>query len=149
MPHRERRVLCVHLLSSSSSSSPSPRHQQLSFYISVDYDLNIFDSAQMVLLVTTRRILSAIEAIPSSRRKDLDLPESPGLNAAISHDQLIGLSRYLKSSLEDGDRTPWTLNSLLRGTKVYVPPPPKKPEPVRIQPTPQEPRTNVYILTET
>lgn len=88
----------------------------------------------MVLLVITVRILSAIEAIPSSRRKDLDLPDSPGLNSPISHEQLIGLSRYLKDNPVNnhGDnKIPKTLNSLLHGTRVYVPPPPKKPEPVR------------------
>jgi len=88
----------------------------------------------MVQLVITTRILSAIEAIPESRREDLDLPDSLKLNAPILHEQLIGLSRYLKSNSDghDGDsNTPTSLNSLLHGTKVYVPPPPKKPEPVR------------------
>lgn len=87
----------------------------------------------MVLLVVTPRILSALEAIPTSRRKDLNLPESLDLNA-ISHEQLIELSRYHKSLQKgnyDDHKAPTTLNSLLRGTKVYVPPPPKKPEPVR------------------
>ncbi|BCR85415.1 TMEM199/VMA12 family protein [Aspergillus chevalieri] len=86
----------------------------------------------MVQLVITTRILSAIEAIPESRREDLDLPDSLKLNAPILHEQLIGLSRYLKSNSDghDGDsNTPTSLNSLLHGTKVYVPPPPKKPEP--------------------
>ncbi|OJJ78633.1 TMEM199/VMA12 family protein [Aspergillus glaucus CBS 516.65] len=86
----------------------------------------------MVQLVITTRILSAIEAIPESRRKDLDLPDSLNLNSPISHEQLIGLSRYLKSNPDghDGDsNTPTSLNSLLHGTKVYVPPPPNKPEP--------------------
>ena len=88
----------------------------------------------MVQLVITTRILSAIEAIPESRREDLDLPEPLSLNSPISHDQVIGLSRYLKSNPDDHDgdsNTPTSLNSLLHGTKVYVPPPPKKPEPVR------------------
>lgn len=92
----------------------------------------------MVLLVVTSHIISAIEAVPTSRRKDLNLPESLDVNAAISHEQLIELSRYLKSSLKgdnDEGKIPTTLNSLLRGTKVYVPPPPKKPEPVRCNPT--------------
>lgn len=88
----------------------------------------------MVQLVITTRILSAIEAIPASRREDLDLPESLNLNSPISHDQLIGISRYFKNNPDghdDDNNTPMTLNTLLRGTKVYVPPPPKKPEPVR------------------
>lgn len=88
----------------------------------------------MVQLVITTRILSVIETIPESRREALDLPDSLDLNAPISHEQLIGLSRYLKSKPDgqDGDsNTPTSLNSLLHGTKIYVPPPPKKPEPVR------------------
>ncbi|EYE98159.1 TMEM199/VMA12 family protein [Aspergillus ruber CBS 135680] len=86
----------------------------------------------MVQLVVTTRILSAIEAIPPSRREDLDLPDLINLNSPISHEQLIGLSRYLKSNPDGHDsdsNTPTSLNSLLHGTKVYVPPPPKKPEP--------------------
>lgn len=95
----------------------------------------------MVLLVVTPRMVSALEAVPTSRRKDLKLPESLEVNAAISHEQLIELSRYLKNSLEgnnNDEKTPTTLNSLLRGTKVYVPPPPKKPEPVRYIPINQQ-----------
>ena len=89
----------------------------------------------MVLLVTTSRILSAIETIPSSRRKepDLDLPDSLDVNAPISHEQLIRIARYFKNNPDDNhgeSEPPKTLNSLLHGTKVYVPPPPKKPEPV-------------------
>ena len=129
LPNRGKaRALYIYLLLllSLSPSTTLPA-SWLSSYNPLDCE-----SIQMVLLVITPRILSAIEAVPSPRRKDLDLPESPGLNAAISHEQLIGLSRHLKSSVEDGDRVPWTLNTLLRGTKVYVPPPPKKPEPVRI-----------------
>lgn len=87
----------------------------------------------MVQLVITTRILSAIEAIPPSRREDLDIPDSLSVNSPISHAQLIGLSRYLKNNPDshDGDsNTPTSLNSLLHGIKVYVPPPPKKPEPV-------------------
>ncbi|OJJ39056.1 hypothetical protein ASPWEDRAFT_353485 [Aspergillus wentii DTO 134E9] len=81
----------------------------------------------MVLLITTTRILSAIESIPSSCRKDLNFPDSLDLNSPISHDQLIRLAQYLHTAQKnDGS---WSLNSLLKGTKVYVPPPPKKPEP--------------------
>lgn len=102
----------------------------------------------MVHLVITARILSAIEAIPSSRRKDLDLPDPPNLNSPISHEQLIELSRYLKDNQIDhhGDKKiPKTLNSLLHGTKVYVPPPPKKPEPVRSRHLPEQGK-RVFML---
>ncbi|KAA8647219.1 hypothetical protein EYZ11_008662 [Aspergillus tanneri] len=84
----------------------------------------------MVLLVTTAHIVSAFEDVPSSRRQELDLPDSLTLEAPISHKQLIRLARYFRTGTEtnisNDDRS---LNSLLRGTKVYVPPPPKKPEP--------------------
>lgn len=86
----------------------------------------------MVRLVTTSRILSALEDVPPSSRQELDLPDTLSLEAPIAHEQLIRLARYFRTRndtpLSHDDRS---LNSLLRGTKVYVPPPPPKPEPVR------------------
>ncbi|KAJ5773612.1 hypothetical protein N7457_008508 [Penicillium paradoxum] len=86
----------------------------------------------MVLLVTTERILAAFEAVPASRLEELDLPATLEVDAPIAHEQLIRLARYLQNDpeyTEKASHTPTILNSLLRGTKVYVPPPPKKPEP--------------------
>ncbi|PYH97026.1 hypothetical protein BO71DRAFT_373978 [Aspergillus ellipticus CBS 707.79] len=87
----------------------------------------------MVLLVTTSPILAAFEALPASSRHDLELPDSLSLQDPISHAQLIALARYFKTcpetSISDPRSRSLSLNSLLRGTKVYVPPPPKKPEP--------------------
>ncbi|XRM38176.1 hypothetical protein ABZX51_001609 [Aspergillus tubingensis] len=87
----------------------------------------------MVLLTTTPSILSAIEALPPTSRHDISLPDTLNLEDPISHDQLIKIARYFRQkpttdSSSSIDRSK-TLNSLLRGTKVYVPPPPKKPEP--------------------
>ncbi|GAQ39198.1 hypothetical protein AtubIFM56815_007653 [Aspergillus tubingensis] len=87
----------------------------------------------MVLLTTTPPILSAIEALPPTSRHDFSLPDTLNLEDPISHDQLIKIARYFRQkpttdSSSSIDRSK-TLNSLLRGTKVYVPPPPKKPEP--------------------
>ncbi|OXV10127.1 hypothetical protein Egran_02108, partial [Elaphomyces granulatus] len=100
----------------------------------------------MVLLVTTPIILSALETLPQSSRDELNLPHSPILDAPISHLQLISLARRL-SGIEEGQKLEtgneevevdqpqaktaptYTLNSLLRGTKVYGPPQPSKPEP--------------------
>ncbi|CAK39505.1 hypothetical protein CBS115989_10374 [Aspergillus niger] len=87
----------------------------------------------MVLLTTTPPILAAIEALPPTSRHDFSLPDTLNLEDPISHDQLIRIARYFRqtdtsnstSSIEETK----TLNSLLRGTKVYIPPPPKKPEP--------------------
>ncbi|KAK4871278.1 hypothetical protein LT330_000515 [Penicillium expansum] len=86
----------------------------------------------MVLLLTTDRILAAFEAIPASRHEELDLPTTLEAQGPIAHEQLIRLARYLQTDPEYKERashTPTVLSSLLRGTKVYVPPPPKKPEP--------------------
>lgn len=92
----------------------------------------------MVLLVTTDRILAAYEAVPASRREELELPASLELNGPIAHDQILRLSKYLQADAEydatqDTSRSPTILSGLLCGTKVYVPPPPKKPEPVRVK----------------
>lgn len=108
----------------------------------------------MVLLVTTTRILSAIETIPSSRRKDpeLDLPDSLDVDAPISHEQLIRIARYFKNNPDDNNgeiQPPKTLNSLLHGTRVYVPPPPKKPEPVRYPSNQLKKRTKKKNLANT
>ncbi|KAL1959818.1 hypothetical protein VTO42DRAFT_963 [Malbranchea cinnamomea] len=92
----------------------------------------------MALLIITPIIRAALERLPESTRKQLSLP-APELNAPISHTQLITLSQNLASysygtSAEQGghfDNVPqsYTLNDLVRGTKIYVPPPPPKPEP--------------------
>ncbi|KAJ5748862.1 uncharacterized protein N7511_010558 [Penicillium nucicola] len=89
----------------------------------------------MVNLLTTTRILTALEKVPASQREELNLPVKLEANGPIAHDQLIRLSRYLQNNPEsesnDADQAapPSVLNSLLRGTKAYVPPPPPKPEP--------------------
>lgn len=95
----------------------------------------------MVLLVTTDRILAALEAVPASRRTELGLPATLDLAGPIAHEQLLRLAKHLQhdgaeyNTSQDHDcsrdASPTILSSLLRGTKVYVPPPPKKPEPVR------------------
>lgn len=88
----------------------------------------------MVLLVTTDRILAAFEVISTARREELDLPTTLEAQGPIAHEQLIRLARCLQTDPEykkHVSHSPTVLNSLLRGTKVYVPPPPKKPEPVR------------------
>ncbi|OAP65315.1 hypothetical protein AYL99_01287 [Fonsecaea erecta] len=75
----------------------------------------------MVLLTATPRILSAISSLSSSDRSSLatvNLPTTCG--QAIEHTTLIAISRLSKTI---------TLNSLLRGTRIYVPPPPPKPQP--------------------
>lgn len=90
----------------------------------------------MVLLRATDHILAALEAVPASRREELELPATLELHGPIAHGQLLRLSKHLKQDAEyntphSSSQSPTILSYLLRGTKVYVPPPPKKPEPVR------------------
>lgn len=106
---------------------------------SLDWDLAPLLISAMVLLIATERIISALNAIPQSNREDLDLPTSLDLQGPIAHDQLLRLSKHLQNNTEYNPsecgvskNDPTILSALLRGTKVYVPPPPKKPEPVRV-----------------
>jgi hypothetical protein len=105
----------------------------------------------MVLLVTTPTIIAALEELSSSTRDDLQLPTTPAVGEPISHDQVISLARYFRcgdgsttqsiaaSSEIDSDdyeeraatTASYTLNTLLRGTEVYIRPAPPKPEPVQ------------------
>lgn len=98
----------------------------------------VINQPDMVLLVATERIRAAWEILPTSRRRELDLPVSLDAQGPISHEQLLRLSKALQDDAEynalvehDAAQSPTILSSLLRGTTVYVPPPPKKPEPVR------------------
>lgn len=99
----------------------------------------------MVLLAITPDVLSALESLSSSSRNKLSLPPAPTLGAPISHSQIITLSRHLTktdrglnpsgSQIATGENDTTrskkcSLDSLLRGTNIYVPPPPPKPEPV-------------------
>ncbi|KAE8549670.1 hypothetical protein EYB25_008193 [Talaromyces marneffei] len=79
----------------------------------------------MVLLTTTPLIAKALQELSPSTRDDLELPDPiPATGAPISHEQLISLSKVFTRQSNG-----YTLNALLRGTKVYIPPPPPKPEP--------------------
>ncbi|EDN08896.1 hypothetical protein I7I51_00555 [Histoplasma capsulatum] len=94
----------------------------------------------MVLLLMTPAIAAALDSLPASIRDELSLPTAPA-NAAISHTQLTALSRYLVSNPRSAEKPTdpsngavnrcerFSLNSLLKGTRVYVPPPPPKPDP--------------------
>ncbi|KAL2849457.1 endoplasmic reticulum-based factor for assembly of V-ATPase-domain-containing protein [Aspergillus pseudoustus] len=91
----------------------------------------------MVRLIATPSILSALEAIPTFSREELNLPDTLDLGNPVSHDQIIRISRYFRdkrgpnddpATFKSEDRS-FDLDSLLRGTKVYIPPPPPKPQP--------------------
>lgn len=79
----------------------------------------------MVRLVTTSRIIAALERVPASTRRQLDLPLALELDGPVCHEQLIRLARHLRDSPQ-----PASLEELLRGSRVYADPPAKKPEPV-------------------
>ena len=90
------------------------------------------ETSEMVQLVATNRILAAWNAVPAERRPDLDLPTSLDLHGPIAHSQLLRLSKYLQndpayiSSIASNEpKDPTCLSTLLRGTKVYIPPPQK------------------------
>ncbi|ETI25109.1 hypothetical protein G647_04481 [Cladophialophora carrionii CBS 160.54] len=83
----------------------------------------------MVLLQTTPRILSAISSLSSTdisalTNDETSLPTT--CEQPIEHKTLIALSRRL--SKPQGQRSS-TLDILLRGTHVYIPPAPPKPQP--------------------
>lgn len=97
----------------------------------------------MVLLTMTIAIVEAIEArdkLASSQNPEQDGEpslEAPQADKPISHGQIV----QLWSDLKDHDASKYSLESLLRGSKVYIPPPPPKPEPVSppfisLQPSP-------------
>ena len=60
--------------------------------------------------------------------------EDPKVGKPISHGQLIDISRHLNEHYQENcqktTERPYHLDVLLRGSKVYVPPPPPKKEPV-------------------
>jgi hypothetical protein len=111
----------------------------------------------MVLLIATPTILSALNRISASHRDDLELPApaSLSLDSPISHSQVIALARYFTQSSTSTSLSPaglekedeiqssgaasrqkekqkeYTLDTLLRGTKLYIPPPAPRAEPVR------------------
>lgn len=90
----------------------------------------------MVLLTMTPSIVEGLQTLLGSaaRLQEQSLPSregEPSLDGAavgnpISHSQII----HLWTALRDAGQKEYTLETLLRGSKVYVPPPPPKPEPV-------------------
>lgn len=92
---------------------------------------------RMVLLTMTPFIVGAInrckevgielhQQSQASSEAEPSLQE-PAIGKPISHGQIIQLWKLLK----DHDAQSYTLENLLWGARVYVPPAPAKPEPVR------------------
>ena len=100
----------------------------------------------MVLLTMTPSIVEGLEirgeapVAPNESTPESE-PESestahdePSLDAAapgkpISHSQILDLWRHIRSD------TDYTLEKLLLGARVYIAPPPPKPEPVSLPPS--------------
>lgn len=95
----------------------------------------------MVLLTMTPSVVEGLARSKSSREEshgpDKEQPadctdepslDSPAAGQPISHGQIVDLCRKLR---EAGDNE-YTLETLLRGAKIYVAPPPPKPEPVSV-----------------
>lgn len=62
------------------------------------------------------------------QRKEDDDPslDEPTIGNPITHGQIIDIWKKLQAS----QQTSYSLEELLRGSQVYIPPPPPKPEPV-------------------
>ena len=87
------------------------------------------DQYNMVLLQATPRIIADISKLSSSDRSSLvdsDTSLPTKCDQPIEHKTLIALSRLLPRIQ---GQTSTTLNTLLRGTQVYIPPPLPKPQP--------------------
>lgn len=104
-----------------------------------------FLTANMVLLCMTplaARAITEARKVAGDGLAELCLPEEPPLadpvaGNPISHGQLIGIAKLLRKHAdkttardEGGEVVSYTLDSLLRGCTLYIPPPPPKKEPV-------------------
>jgi hypothetical protein len=104
---------------------------------------NRSELASMVLLTMTTAVVEALHKSPPAIAKD-DVESSseaaqaapsdgepslanPAVGNPISHGQIVDLWKRLQG---DSEPAP-SLEMLLRGSRVYVPPPPPKPEKVR------------------
>ncbi|KAJ5390527.1 uncharacterized protein N7496_001595 [Penicillium cataractarum] len=103
----------------------------------------------MVQLTATRRIVAALEAVSDSQRSELNLPATLQLHEPITHEQLLRLAKHLQNdaayqaTTTTSETRSTVLNTLLHGTKVYIPPPPKKPEP-----SPEYLASKAHLLAE-
>lgn len=83
----------------------------------------------MVHLTITPTISDAIGVYRNHHEDDqFPMSELQAMGKPIHHGQVVELWKGLKAKCE----TKYTLEDLLRGSKVYVPPPAPKPEPVSL-----------------
>ncbi|PHH83062.1 hypothetical protein CDD82_3720 [Ophiocordyceps australis] len=87
----------------------------------------------MVLLTMTRPVVDALSTLDScpSHGSSADEPllDEPAVGKPISHTQLLALWRDLQSSPPMSASSPCSLEQLLSGSSVFLPPKPPKPEP--------------------
>ncbi len=79
----------------------------------------------------TPSIVEGLRTLDEAAVHPGDQPEltHPAVGRAISHGQVVDLWK----SLEAAGHAQYTLESLLKGSRVYVPPPAAKPEPVGLE----------------
>lgn len=119
----------------------------------------------MVLLTMTPSIVDALKQVEephkaddqgaadergndASRDQSNDAASSstePAVGNPISHSDIIGLYKKLKSS--ETLEPKYSLEQLLQGSHVHIPPPPPKPEPVSFNSEPCKPRPTTNMLT--
>jgi len=110
----------------------------------------------MVLLTMTAALVVAVKDFNATisshdQNKTLDSDEpslaDPMIGNPISHSQILDIARALKAApmthdvrdSEEAHQTPYNLDSLLRGSHIYIPPPPPKPETVSSPASPPSP----------
>jgi hypothetical protein len=97
-----------------------------------------FTPLKMVLLTMTPRIVTGLQSLSraGNSQKAATRPqncnghepslEDPAIGKPVSHSQIVGIWK----ALNDIGHKDYTLEELLKGSKVYVPPPAPKSEPV-------------------
>lgn len=98
----------------------------------------------MVQLKITEAVSTAIKTYldinPPNNDKLLDRLATTETGGQIDHQDLVALSKLLvhhyQSTGNAADVHRWRLDTLLKGSCVYVPPPPPKPEPVSMRSLP-------------
>lgn len=101
----------------------------------------------MVRLTMTKALVVALDYCSKADDNTLllifhenePLLDDPALGNPITHSQVLALSKQLRQHAEDAsnaaklklEHVAYDLDSLLRGSEVYIEPPKPKPEPVR------------------
>jgi hypothetical protein len=112
-------------------SRNAPGSQKLNYEQSrLDSDVNQAKVTELLGIQGIRNDAEDEQISPVERESEGVTSEpslsNPTLGNPISHSQVIDLWKELKAH----SPRPRTLDSLLRGTRVYIPPPEPKPEPV-------------------